>query len=110
MASHTALNTSSTLTSNGVLAATHAAPALATTDDVHLLPVLDDEQMLGYQEQIDHCVHMLKTQKEEIERYEKQVAALLELVPRAISSCDGRVLQKPINEYNALIVHERHLG
>ena len=48
---------------------------------------------------------MLKTQKEEIERYEKQVAALLELVPRAISSLDGRVLQKPIDEYNALIVH-----
>ena len=52
-----AINTSSTSTSNGVLAATHAATAF-----------LDDEQMLFlYEEQIDQCVHMLKTKKEMIE-------------------------------------------
>ena len=70
----------------------------------------DDEQMLlGYQAKIDQCVHMLKTKKEVIERYEKQVDALLERVPRAVSSRDRRVLQKPVDEYNALILHERQL-
>ena len=52
---------------------------------------------------------MLKTNKEVIERYEKQVAAILERVPRAVSSRDRRVLQKPADEYNALILHERQL-
>ena len=86
-ASQTAHKTSSTSTSSGVLAATHAATALATTDDDPAPPILDDEQMLlGYQAQIDQCVRMLKTKKEVIERYEKQVAALLERVPRAVSS------------------------
>ena len=109
MASQTALNTSSTSTSSGVPAATHAATALATTVDVPIPPVLDDEQMLlRYQGQIDQCVHMLKT-KEVIARYEKQVAALLERVPRAVSSRDRRVLQKLVDEYNALILHDRQL-
>ena len=90
-------------------AATHAATALAATDDVPIPPSLDDEQMLGYQAQIDQCVHMLKTKKEVIERYEKQVAALLERVPRAVSSRDRRVLQKPVGGYDALILHERQL-
>ena len=85
-------------------------PTPATTDDDPIPPILDDEQMLlAYQAQIDHCVHMLKTKKEVIERYEKQVAALLERVPRAVSSRDRRVLQKPVDEYNALILHERQL-
>ena len=53
-------------------------------------------------------MHKLKT-KEVIERYEKQVAALLERVPRAVSSRDRRVLQKLVDEYNALILHERQL-
>ena len=39
VASQTALNTSSTSTSSGV----HAATALATTDDVPIPPVVDDE-------------------------------------------------------------------
>ena len=52
---------------------------------------------------------MLKTKKEVIERYEKQVAALLERVPRAVSCPDRRVLKKPVDEYNALILHERQL-
>ena len=108
MASQTALNTSATSTS-GVPAATHAATALATTDDVLIPPILNDEQMLGYQEQIDQCVRMLKTKKEGIARYEKQVATLLERVPRAVSSRDRRMLQKPVDEYNALILHERQL-
>ena len=59
--SQTALSKSSTSTSNGAPAATHAATALATTDDVPTPPSLDDEQMLGYQAQIDLVVHMLKT-------------------------------------------------
>ena len=53
---------------------------------------------LGWQAQVDQCVHMLKTKKEVIERNEKQVAALLERVPRALSSRDRRVLQKPVDE------------
>ena len=85
VASQTALNTSSTSTSSGVSVATHAATALAATVDVPIPPVLDDEQMLlRCQGQIDQCVHMLKTKKEVIARYEKQVAALLERVPRAV--------------------------
>ena len=65
-------------------AATQAATALATTVDDPFSPIPDDEKMLGYQAQIDQFVHMLKTRKEVTARYEKQVAALLELVPRAV--------------------------
>ena len=43
---------------------------------------------------LDQCVHMLKTKQEGIERCVKQVAAILERVPRAVSSRDRRVLQK----------------
>ena len=108
--SQTTLNTRSTSTSSGVLAAKHAATALATTDDDPIPPILDDEQMLlRYQAQIDQCVHMLKTKKDMIERYEKQVAALLERVPRAVFSRDRRVLQKQVDEVNALFLHERQL-
>ena len=85
-------------------------PTPATTDDDPIPPILDDEQMLlGYQAEFDQCAHVLKTKKEVIERYEKQVAALLERVPRAVSSRERRVLQKPVDEYNALILHERQL-
>ena len=85
-------------------------PTPATTDDDPVHPILDDEQMLrGCQAQIDQCMHLLKTKEEVIERYEKHVAALLERVPRAVSSRDRRVLQKPVDEYNALILHERQL-
>ena len=63
----------------------------------------DDEQMLlGYQANIDQCVHILKTKKEMIERYEKQVAALLERVPRAVFSRDRRVLQKLVDEWTSI--------
>ena len=73
--------------------------------------------LIGYQAQIDQCEYMLKTkkevieryEKEVIERYEKEVAALLERVSLAVSSRDRRVLQKPADEYNALILHERQL-
>ena len=83
-----------------MLAATHAATALATTDDDPIPPIVDDEQMLlRYQAQIDQCVHMLKTKQDMIERYEKQVAALLERVPRAVFSRDRRVLQKQVDEF-----------
>ena len=59
--SQTTLNTSSTSTSSGVPAATHAAMLLATTDDDPFPPILEDEQMLlRYQAQIDTCMHMLK--------------------------------------------------
>ena len=99
MASQTALSTSFTSTSSGVPAATHAATAF-----------LDDEQMLlRYQAQTDQCVHMLKTKKEMIERCEKQVAALLERVPRAFSSRDRRVLHEQVDEFHALILHQRQL-
>ena len=85
VASQTAFNTSSTSTSSGVLAATHAATENGAAIDNPLPPILDDEQMLGYQAQIDQCVHMLQTRKEVIARYEKQVAALVERVPRSCS-------------------------
>ena len=99
VASQTALSTSFTSTSSGVPAATHAATAF-----------LDDEQMLlRYQAQTDQCVHMLKTKKEMIERCEKQVAALLERVPRAFSSRDRRVLHEQVDEFHALILHQRQL-
>ena len=103
--SQTTLNTRSTSTSSGVLAATHAATALATTDDDPIPPILDDEQMLHrYQAQIDQCVHMLTTKKDMIERYEKQVAALLERVPRTVFSRDRRVLQKQVDEFKCLFL------
>ena len=84
MASQTALNTSSTSTSSGVPAATHAAIAF-----------LDQEQMLlRSQAQIDQCVHMLKTKKEMIERCEKQAlvtdacceSSLMSLMPLSCMS------------------------
>ena len=41
--------------------------------------ILRHEQMhLGYQANIDHCVHMLKLKNEDVEQYEKQAVALLE--------------------------------
>ena len=108
--SQTTLNTSSTSTSGGVLAATHAATALATTVDDFCPQILEDEKMLGYQAQIDQCVDMLKTRKEVIARYEKQVAALLERVPRAVSSFrHKRALPDPVDECNAFILYERQL-
>ena len=107
--SQTTLNTSSTSTSSGVPAATHAATALAAAVDIPLPPIPDDEQMLGYQAKIDQCVHMLKTRKEVIARHEKQVAALLERVPLAVSSRDKRALQKPVDECIALILHQHQL-
>ena len=48
VASQTALNTSSTSTSSGVPAATHAATALAATDDFPIPPILDDEQACAH--------------------------------------------------------------
>ena len=72
-------------------------------------PENDEQMLLGYQAKIDRCVHMLKTKKDVIERYEKQVAALFERVPRAVSSRDRRVLQKPVDEYDALMLNERQL-
>ena len=105
----TALNTSSTSTSSGVLAATHAATSLATTDDDPIPPILDDEQMLlGYQAQSDQCVRMLKTKKDDLERYEKQTAALLERAPRAASR-NRRERQKLVDENNALFLHHRQV-
>ena len=59
---------------------------------------------------------MLKTNKEVIERYEKQVAAILERVPRAVSSqCSKRRQhefqadsdRKSIQELNGIIESER---
>ena len=44
VASQTALNTSSTSTSSGVPAATHAATALAASDVFPILPILDDSR------------------------------------------------------------------
>ena len=102
MASRTGFNSSSTSTSSGVLAATHAATALATTDDVPNPPSLDDEQVLGYQAKIDQVVHMLKTKKEDLARYEKQTAALLERAPRAASR-NRREWQKLVDKNDALI-------
>ena len=110
-------------------AAAHAAPTLVseyvalvrdvanTTPEISKCAVeqvvdgpVDDEQMLlGCQANIDQCVHVLKTKKEVIERYEKQVAALFERVLRAVFSRDRRVLQKLVDEYYALILHERQL-
>ena len=46
----------------------------------------DDEDAPWSSSKIDQCVHMLKTNIEVLERYEKQVAAILERVPRAVSS------------------------
>ena len=49
---------------------------------------------------------MLKMKKDEVERYEKQVAAHLERAPRAASR-DRREWQKAIDEKNALVLHHR---
>ena len=77
--------------------------------DFPIPPVLDDEQMLlRYQAHIDQCVHMLKTMKEDLARYEKQTAALLERAPRAASH-NRREWQKVVDENNALILHQRQL-
>ena len=90
-----------------VLAATHAATALATTDDDPTTPILDDEQMLfRYQAQIDQCVHMLKTKKEDLARNEEETAAILERALRAASR-NRRECQKVVDENNALILHHR---
>ena len=108
-ASQTALNTSSTSTSSGVPAATHAATALATADEVSLPLILDDEQMLlGYQAQIGQCVRMLKTKKDDLERYKKQTAALLDRAPRAASR-NRRERQKLVDENNAVLLHHRQV-
>ena len=74
--------------------------------DVPIPPSLDDEQMLGYQAQIGHVVHMLMTKKEDLARYEKQTAALLERAPRAASR---NRRQKLVDENDALIQHHRQV-
>ena len=65
--------------------------------------------LLGYQASINQCVHMLKTKKEDLDRYEKQTAALLERALGAASSRDRREWQKVVHENNALILHQRQL-
>ena len=42
---------------------------------------LRHEQVLqGYQANIDHCLHMLKTKKEDLEQYEKEAGLLTRLL------------------------------
>ena len=53
----------------------------------HVTPV---EQIVD--DPIPPMLHMIKTKKEQIERYEKKVAAILERVLRDVSSRDRRVL------------------
>ena len=109
-------------------AAAHAAPTLVseyvalardvacTTPEISIRTVEqivdgpeDDEQMLFcYQANIDQCVHMLKTKKEDLEKYEKQTAAILERAPRAASR-DRREWQKVVDESNAQILHHHQL-
>ena len=89
----------------------HTTPKISkrTVEQIVDDPEDDEQMLLGYQAKIDQCVHMLKTKKDVIERYEKQVAALLDRVPRAVSSRGRRMLQLPADEYNALVLQERQL-
>ena len=107
MASQTALNTNSTSTSSDLLAATHAATALATTDDDPLPPILDYEQKLFcYKAQIDQCVRILKTKKD-LEQYLKQTAVLLACVWRSLPQ-QARVAEL-IDENDVLLLHHRQI-
>ena len=49
---------------------------------------------------------MLKTKKDDLERYEKQTAAILERALRAASR-NRREWQKLVDENNALLLHHR---
>ena len=80
-----------------------------TVEQVVVGPEHDEQMLLGYQAKIDQCVHMHKSMKEEVERYEKHVAALLDGVPHAASSRDTRELQEAVDEKIALILHHCQL-
>ena len=67
-----------------------------------------EKMLLGYQAKIDQYVHMLKTKIEDLERYEKQTAALLVRAPRAASR-DKQEWQKVVDDRNALVLHHRQL-
>ena len=85
-----------------------ATTALDGTVDFPIPQILDDELMLlGYQAQIDQLVRMLKT-KDDLERYEKQTATILERAPSAVSR-NKREWQKLVDENNVLLLHRRQL-
>ena len=73
--------------------------------------ILRHEQMLfGYQANIDLCVHMLKTKREDLEQFEKETA-LLALAPPATSRERRERLewQKVVDANKALPLHHRQL-
>ena len=84
-------------------------PALATTDDDRVPPILDDEQVLGYQAQIDQVVRMLKTKKEDFARYEKQTVSLLERARLAQPPATGAGGRNWLMRIPKLILHHRQV-
>ena len=73
-----------------------------------------DADIIGHEEwvrdqrvKIDHCVHMFKTKKEDLEQCEKETA-LLALAPSATSR-ERREWQKVVDENKALLLHHRQL-